>query len=69
MREFKPTDAAMTAKHHDRERAIRRALRIGIGVVDISQIFAVSLVQPESDGFAGREKSLGRKEGKRKETG
>ena len=56
MREFKPTDAAMTAKHHDRESAMRRALRIGIGVVAISQIFALSLVQPEEYMNTGRGK-------------
>ena len=41
MKEFKPTDAAMTAKYHDRESAIKRALHIGIGVIVVMAISQV----------------------------
>lgn len=47
MKEFKPTDPAMTPKHHDRDSAIRGELRVGIDVAAISEIFPLPLVQPE----------------------
>ena len=60
----------MTAKHHDRDSAIRRELHIGIGVVAISQIFAVPLVHPEQYANTGSGEQSSRGIGEEtKETG
>ena len=69
MTEFKPTDAAMTAKHYDRESAIGRELRIGIVVVATFQIFALPLVPSSTRGYTNTRRGKQSSRRGREETG
>ena len=59
----------MTAKHHDRDSAIRGDLRVSTGVVAISEIFPLPLVQLEQYTNTGSGEWLSCGRGETKETG